>query len=101
LRAQSDAEMSPQHLGIGLYFAGRAFVHDMTVVDDVGALRQRKRGGEILLHRHYGLPGVDELAANLHKVTYDHRRQTFERFVEQNKLASMTAPNISRFSSYA
>ncbi len=47
---QSNAEMPFQYLRVGLYFAGWAFVHDVSVVNNVGPLCKRKRCGEILLH---------------------------------------------------
>jgi hypothetical protein len=45
----SNAEIALQDLRLRFDFAGRPFVGDMAVVDDVGALRQCQRGGEILL----------------------------------------------------
>src|SRR5262249_43462611 len=53
-----NAEIALQHLRACGDLAGRPFVGDMAVIDDVGALRQRQRGGEILLHQHDGLPGL-------------------------------------------
>src|SRR5262245_11127405 len=69
-----NAEIALQKLRSRLDLAGRSFVGDMAVVDDVGALRQRQRGSEILLDQHDGLPGVGQLAADLDEIAYDHRR---------------------------
>ena len=76
--AESHTKVSSQYFRIGLYFADRALVHDMAVVDDVGALCKRKRRGEVLLYQDYGLARINKLAANLHEVTHNHRRQAFE-----------------------
>ncbi len=48
---------------------------DVAIVDDVDALRQRERRGEVLLHQHDGLAGLGQIAAGLHQVAHDHRRQ--------------------------
>src|SRR5215813_2397715 len=76
-----NAKIPLQNLRPTYDLAGRPFVGDMAVVDDVGALRQRQRGGEILLHQDDGLPRLDEIA-------HDHRRQSLERLVEQDELGN-------------
>ena len=67
--------MPLQYLWLRFDFLRRAFVGDVAVVDDVDALRQRERGGEILLHQHDGLPGGGKIAAGLQQVAHDDRRQ--------------------------
>ena len=44
---------------------------DVAIVDDVGAVRQRERGGEILLDQNDGLPGVGEIAAGLDEIAIE------------------------------
>src|SRR5215469_609937 len=85
-RMESHTQMTSQYVGIDFDFAGRPFVHDMSVVDNVGTLCKRKRRGEILFHQHYGLTGVNELATNPHEVTHDDGCQAFEWLIQQNKL---------------
>jgi hypothetical protein len=58
-RRQGSAAESPAALDL----AGRPLVGDVPVVDDVGALRERQRGSEILLDQHDGLPGVGQIAS--------------------------------------
>jgi hypothetical protein len=79
---ESHTQMTSQYVGVGFDFDGRAFVHDVSVVDNVGTLRKRKGRGEILLHQHYGLPGVNEFTTNLHEVTHNDGRQAFEWLVQ-------------------
>jgi hypothetical protein len=35
---KSDPEVPPQYVGVGLDLTSRSLMHDMAVVDDVGAL---------------------------------------------------------------
>jgi hypothetical protein len=44
------AKIALEQFRARLDFAGRPLVGDMPVVDDVGTLRQRERGSEILLY---------------------------------------------------
>ena len=58
----------------------------MAVVDDVDAVRERQRRREILLDQHDGLAGGRELAAGLHQIAHDDRREPLERLVQQDDL---------------
>src|SRR5262249_40234065 len=48
-RRPLDTEIALQNLRLRLDFLGRPLVHDVAVVDDVDALRQRQGGGQVLL----------------------------------------------------
>src|SRR6185437_4410219 len=67
-----NAEMTMQDFGVGLNFLRGAFVHDMAVIEDVDALCQRQRGGEILLNQHDSLSGGREIATHRYQVAHDH-----------------------------
>src|SRR5262252_9990934 len=81
-----NAKIPFQDLRSRFDLAGWPFVGDMAVIDDVGAMRQRQRGTEILLDQNDGLPGVCEIAAGFDKITHDHRRQALKRLIEQDYL---------------
>jgi len=59
---------------------------DMTVVEDVDALRQSERRGQILFDQDDGLPVPRKLTACMHKVLDDDRGQSLERLVKQDDL---------------
>jgi hypothetical protein len=59
-----NAKIALQNLRSRFDLAGRPFVGDMAVIDDVCTLRQRQRGSEILLHQDDGLSGVGHAASS-------------------------------------
>jgi NitT/TauT family transport system substrate-binding protein len=76
-------QMPPKHVRVRLDLFGRPLVHDMTVVDDVGAGRERERRSEVLFDEDDRLPLGREVAADFHKVTHDDRGEAFEGLVQQ------------------
>src|SRR6185312_2064252 len=81
-----DAEVLLQDLRLRLDLSGRALVHDVAVVQHVHAGGERERGGDVLLDQDDGLAGRGELAAGVHEVAHDHRREPLERLVEKDDL---------------
>ena len=59
---------------------------DMSVVDDVHPARERERGGEVLLDEEDRLSGRRQVAADLHQLAHDERREALEGLVEQDDL---------------
>ena len=55
-RRRSHAQIPPQQVRVRLDLFGRPLVHDMTVVDDVGARGERQRRGEVLFDEDDRLP---------------------------------------------
>ena len=86
MRAPAIGVSSVSAPGRWLDLFGGALVHDVPVVDDVDALRQRQRGREILLDQHDGQARRGQVAADLHQLAHDQRRKPFERLVEQDDL---------------
>src|SRR3954470_5291654 len=81
-----DPQIPLQNLRSGSDLARRSLVRDMPVVDDVGPVRERQRGGEILLDQNDGLPGVGQIAARFDEVVYDNGSESLKGLVEQNDL---------------
>src|SRR6185312_1506698 len=73
------AEMAMEDFGPRLDLFGRTFVDDMAVVDDVDALRERKRCREVLLDENDRLASVGKVAARLHEIADNDRREALER----------------------
>ena len=84
--AGSQSEVALQQLWLCFYLRGGRFVHNVSVVDDVGAIGKCERGRQILLDQHNGLPCLGEITTGCHEVSHDHRCQALERLVQQNKL---------------
>ena len=63
-------------------------MHDVAVVDDIDAMRERQGRGDILFDQHDRLTGRRQIAARAHQVAHDYRRQPFERLVQQDDLGS-------------
>src|SRR5438270_5171281 len=82
----SDAQISLQQLRSRLDLGGRSLVHDVAVVDDIDAARERERRRQILLDEEDRLPGGGELAADSYQLAHDQRREALERLVEQDDL---------------
>src|SRR4051794_40804521 len=61
-------------------------MHDMAVIDDIDALRQRERRRQVLLDQKDGLSGGGEIAAGSDQIVHDHGCQSFERLVKQEQL---------------
>src|SRR5690606_13843218 len=81
-----DAEVALEDPGVRLELGGRPLVRNVTVVDDVGAARQRQGRGDVLLHQDDGLARLREVAAGPHEVLDDDRREALEGLVEQDDL---------------
>jgi len=72
----------------GLKLLGGAFENDMAVVEDIGALGNRERGGDVLLDDHDGLAGRRQALADGEQIAHDDRCQTLEGLVEQQDLGA-------------
>src|SRR5262249_14597126 len=81
--ADLNTEIALQETVVRPYVARRAFMDDVPVVDDVDALGEFQSRGQVLLDQHDGLAAGGEIAADLHQVADDDRREPFEGFVEQ------------------
>src|SRR6516164_8891515 len=64
----SDPEMPVEDGGRGLEILGGAVEDEMAVVEDIGALGDRERGGDILLHDDDGLSGLRQPFADGEKI---------------------------------
>jgi len=75
--------MAMEDFGPRLDLFGRTFVDDMAVVDDVDALRERKRCRQVLLDENDRLASVGEVAARFHEIADNDRREALELIEDQ------------------
>src|SRR5262245_32323402 len=61
-------------------------MREVTVVEDVHALGERHRGGQVLLDDDQGVTLRREAAANIHELAHDQGGEAFERLVQQDDL---------------
>src|SRR4051794_21067706 len=71
-RSASDSNIPLEYANIGLDLRGRPLVHDMAIVDDVNAARQRQSGGDVLLDQDDSLPSAGKVATGAHQVLHNH-----------------------------
>ena len=72
----------------------------MPIVDDVGALRERECGGEILLNENDRSARVGQVTAGFDKIVYDDRCEALKRLVEQG-LGVALVPSLAARSEVA